>query len=153
MLMILSVWFRKVAVGVMIFGVVVGAFVYFLNEREDERSLARIQLSELEFENVTLTPGYSRYKLSGRIKNNSPEFSVKRVDLLVTVQDCTDEPDAGEPDVRECVTIGESYEEVDLDIPPGQARDFEKSLYFPGGGLKLLGEVEWNYTVSQIRGE
>lgn len=97
---------------------------------------------------MALKPSYSGYKLSGRIKNNSQEFTLKQVNLLITMRDCI-----GTPDSQDCVTIGESHENMDLNIPPGQARDFEKSLYFPGGNLKLLGKLEWNYSVSGIKGE
>lgn len=147
-LLVISAWFRKVAVGMIIIIGIVGGLVYFLNEREEERALSRIPLAELDFENVALEPNYSGYKLAGRIKNNSQEFTLKQVDLLITVQDCT-----GAPDSQDCVTIGESHENMDLNIPPGQARDFEKYLYFSGGDLKLLGKLEWNYVVSGIKGE
>jgi hypothetical protein len=141
-------WFRKVAVGIIAFAAVVGSLVYFLNEREEDRSLSRISLEELAFENVTLKPSHSGYKLSGRIKNDSQAFTLKQIDLLITMKDCK-----GESDSQECVTIGESNENMYLNIPPGQARDFEKPLYFPGGELKFLGKLEWNYSVSQIKGE
>ncbi|MBC6961814.1 MAG: hypothetical protein DWB48_03500 [Nitrosomonas sp.] len=147
-LLIVSAWFRKVAVSVIIVTGVVGSLIYVLNEREEERALSRIPLAELDFENVALKPSYSGYKLSGRIKNNSQEFTLKQVNLLITMRDCI-----GTPDSQDCVTIGESHENMDLNIPPGQARDFEKSLYFPGGNLKLLGKLEWNYSVSGIKGE
>lgn len=147
-LLIVSAWFRKVAVSVIIVTGVVGSLIYVLNEREEERALSRISLAELDFENVALKPSYSGYKLSGRIKNNSQEFTLKQVNLLITMRDCI-----GTPDSQDCVTIGESHENMDLNIPPGQARDFEKSLYFPGGNLKLLGKLEWNYSVSGIKGE
>ncbi|WP_350283762.1 hypothetical protein [Nitrosomonas sp.] len=147
-LLVISAWFRKVAVSVIIVTGIVGSLVYFLNEREEERALSRIPLAELDFENVTLKPNYSGYKLSGRIKNNSQEFTLKQVNLLIIMQDCT-----GAPDSQDCVTVGESHENMDLNIPPGQARDFEKSLYFPGSGPKLLGKLEWSYSVSEIKGE
>ncbi|MXS85515.1 hypothetical protein ABO04_06240 [Nitrosomonas sp. HPC101] len=147
-LLIISVWFRKVAIGVIILAVLVGSLIYFLSEREEERALSRIPFAELDFENVTLKPNYSGYSLSGRIKNNSQEFTLKQVKLLITLQDCT-----GAPDARKCVTVGESHESVNLNIPSNQARDFEKVLYFPGGNLKFLGELEWSYSVSGIKGE
>jgi len=78
-LLIVSAWFRKVAVSVIIVTGVVGSLIYVLNEREEERALSRISLAELDFENVALKPSYSGYKLSGRIKNNSQEFTLKQV--------------------------------------------------------------------------
>lgn len=147
-LLMVSAWFRKVAVGAIIVAAVVGSLVYFLNEREEERSFSRISLSDLDFKNIALKPEHSGYRLSGRIKNNSGEFTLKQVDLVITMQDCTDAANS-----VDCVTIGESRENMDLNIPPGQARDFEKLLYFSGGNPRILGRLEWNYSVSRIKGE
>lgn len=67
-LLIVSAWFRKVAVSVIIVTGGGRSLIYVLNEREEERALSRISLAELDFENVALKPSYSGYKLSGRIK-------------------------------------------------------------------------------------
>jgi hypothetical protein len=62
------------------------------------------------------------------------------------MQDCT-----GDTPARNCVTIEEKNESVYLTIPPGQARDFQESIYL--GTLKPKGRLEWNYSVLQTRGE
>ncbi len=140
--------FRKFAGGLVVLAVVVGGFFYLQNEREESRSLSRIKNHELVFENVTLNPDYSGYKIEGRIKNNSAKYTLKAVTLIVAMQDCT-----GEPRSQNCITIGESNETMYLAVPPGQARDFDESVYFSGGNLNPKGNLEWYYSVSQIKGE
>ena len=57
--------FRKFVLGLVALAAAVGGVVYLINEREESRSLSRIPVSELIFENVMLTPDYSGYKMSG----------------------------------------------------------------------------------------
>ena len=140
--------FRKFAGGLFALTAVVGGFFYLQHEREESRSLSRIKSSELTFENVALTPDYSGYKLAGRVKNSSAKFTLKQVTFMVTMQDCT-----GESRSQDCITIGESNETVYVTVPPGQARDFDESVYFSGGVLKPKGHLQWNYSVSQTKGE
>ena len=147
-LLVVSVGFRKFVVGLVALGAAVGGVVYLNNEREESRSLSRIPVLQLIFENVLLRPDYSGYKISGRIKNTSAQFTLKEVIYIVTMQDCT-----GESPSNNCVTIGESTESVYPNVPPGQARDFEDSVYFTGGTLKPKARLVWHYVVSQTKGE
>ena len=147
-LLIVFPGFRAFAGGLIALAALVGGFFYLKNEQEEGRSLSRIKNSELVFENVTLKPDYSGYKIEGRIKNNSPKYILKQVKFIVTMQDCS-----GEASSKYCVTIGESNESVYVTIPSRQARDFSDSMYFSSGRLNPKGNLEWNYSVSQIKGE
>jgi hypothetical protein len=147
-LLVVSPGFRKFAGGLIALAALVGGFLYFKNEQEESRSLSRIKNSELVFENVTLKPDYSRYKILGRIKNNSPKYTLKQVTFTISMQDCS-----GDERSPNCITIGESNETAYLNIPPGQARDFEEFVYFSGGGLKPKGRLEWDYSVLKVKGE
>jgi hypothetical protein len=46
-----------------------------------------------------------------------------------------------------CVAIGESTEDVYLNIPPSQARDFVQPIYFTGA-FAPKGQLVWGYSVS-----
>lgn len=143
-LLVVSAGFRKLALGLVVIAVVGGVIAYLYGQAEEKQSLTRIPVSQLVFENVRLNPDYSSYKLSGRIKNNSAQFTLTKLVFAITMQDCT-----GDVSARNCVTIGETNESVYLTVPPGQARDFQDSVYFSGGALKPKGRLEWNYSVSQ----
>jgi hypothetical protein len=145
-LLVISPGFRRLAGGLIALALMIGGIFYLKNEQEERQSLTRIKVSELDFESVTLSPNYSSYKLAGRIKNNSPKHTLKQVTFVVTMQDCAAQS-------QNCVTIGENKETTFLTIPPGQARDFQESVYFSGSRLNPKGHMEWQYTVSQIRGE
>lgn len=147
-LLVVSAGFRKLALGLVVIAVVGGVIAYFYGQAEERQSLTRIPASQLVLENVRLNPDYSSYKLSGRIKNNSAQFTLTRIVFAITMQDCT-----GDAPARNCVTIGETNESVYLTIPPGQARDFQDSVYFSGGALKPKGRLDWNYSISQTRGK
>ena len=82
-----------------------------------------------------------------RITNNSAKFSIRQIDLAVTVRDCPREAAA-----EQCVTIGQSNEILNLDIPPGEARDFAESVRFRSN-VKLKGRLDWSYSISRIRAE
>lgn len=146
-LLVASAGFRKFALGLIVLGATAGGVIYLQNESEESRSRSRIPLSELVFENVTLKPDYSSYKMSGRVKNNSAKFTLTQVGFVVTMQDCT-----GESPSSNCITIGQSSEDAYFNIPPGQARDFEESVYV-SGTLKPQGRLEWHYSVAHTRGE
>ena len=139
---------RKSALGLAAVALAIGGLLYMHYREEEHRALTRIPKSELVLENVTLRPYVGSYRIAGRITNNSPKFSVKQLDIVVTVRDCPLDA-AG----QQCVTIGESSEILNLDIPPGEARDFAESVRFSRSNLKLKGRLDWNYSISRIRAE
>ena len=137
--------YRRVALGLLAVAVAGGGSLYLYNRAEGQRSLTYIPIPELVFENVTLKPYVGSYKLAGRVRNNSPQYSVRQIDFLVTVKDCIGT--AG------CVIAGESREALLINIRPGETRDFEESVRFSGSNIKLKGRMEWSYSVLQIRAE
>ena len=145
-LAVFSAGYRKTAFGLVAIALAGGGLLYMHNKDEEHRALTRIPKAKLVLEDVTLKPYVGGYKMAGRIRNNSAQFSVREIDFVVTVQDC---PRAAA--AQQCVTIGESSQILNLDIPPGEARDFEESVRFSGSKLKLKGRLEWNYSISRIR--
>jgi hypothetical protein len=143
-----AVGYRKVAASLLAIALAIAVLLYMQHREEEHLALTRIPSSELVFESVTLKPYVGSYKIAGRIKNNSAKFSVRQIDLVVTVKDCTQ--GAAEP---QCVIIGESNEILNLNIPPGEARDLEEAVRFYGSNPKLKGRMEWSYAVSRIRAE
>jgi hypothetical protein len=139
---------RKTALGLAAVALAIGGLLYLHYRGEERQALTRIPKSELVLENVTLRPYISSYRIAGRITNNSPKFSLKQIDIVVTARDCP-----GDAAAQQCVAIGESSEILNLDVPPGETRDFAESVRFAGSNLKLKGRLDWSYSVSQIRAE
>ena len=142
-----AVGYRKTAAGLLAVALAIAAWLYVQHRDAEHLALTRIPISELPFENVTLYPYVGSYKIAGRIKNNSAKFTVRQIDLAVTVKDCP-----GGSAEQQCITVGESNEILNLNIPPGEARDFEEAVRFYGSP-KIKGRMEWSYAVSRIRAE
>jgi hypothetical protein len=123
---------------------VVGVAFYLNDRHEEEQSLTRISASELSFENLLLKQDYNSYKIVGRIINHSQRFEASDISIVVTVQDC--KPDVSPPS---CLVIGESKESLFLNIPPGQARDFEHYVFFDTP-VKPQGQLSWDYRIESI---
>lgn len=147
-LLVASAGFRKLALGLVAMGVAVAAVIFVYSEREDSRSLSRIPIAEVVFENAVVKLDKSSYKISGRVKNNSPKFTLTQLDFIVTLQDC-----AGASTSQNCITIGESNQSLYITIPPGQARDFDEFVNPSGGALNPKGRLRWQFSISQTKGE
>lgn len=134
-LLVASAGFRKFALGLLGILVIAGFGFYIHDEREERLSLSRISLSELKFEDLSLNPDYSAYKLTGRLTNYSPKYSLNSVKISIKMNDCN----ASEP--RSCVVIGESSTYIFENIPPGQARELDEHVSFGGSPLSARGDL------------
>ena len=146
LLLIYSGRFRKVAVAlaaVLAVSVVV-IYLYMQDSKIQTRSL--IAESDLDFQDITLQPDYTGYKITGRIKNNSRQYTMTAVGLNISFDDC-DTNTSNE----NCVTIGESKDRVSLLIPAGQLREISEHVY--PGSTHPKGRLVWHYSVSYIEGK
>jgi hypothetical protein len=126
---------------------VVLAATYLTSSREEAAAKTRIAVSELEFVDVRLQKqsyGMLTYNLVGRVKNHSPRYSASDFTLLVTFEDCVDD--------TTCDVVWQGQESpLVIDVPPGQARDFE--LYGVGDSdVRLRGKFQWYYRVVAVSG-
>lgn len=119
-----------------------------LNEYKDRRSLREATeqnsrlMSQVQFENVSLSnvSGWSR--ISGRIQNVST-YMLTGADLTVTVLDCVQ---------GVCQTVGQNSLILnDLSVPAQQARSFERYIIFRGLPPPR-GKYQWHYSVEKVRG-
>lgn len=145
-LLVASAGFRKFALAIVVLAAIGGGLLYRHEQQQEELATTRIPASQVTISAARIYQQYGTYRLSGRITNNSQEFTLSNVEISVTVRDCV--PNSTP---RSCVTIGDASRTLYNNIPPGQARDFDASLYFPGSGLAPKGELEWQYTISQTR--
>ncbi len=146
-LFVCSALFRQFTAGLIVLAGFAGV-AYLLHQHEQTLSRSRIPASQIALENVTLTPEFSMYQISGRIKNQSTTYTLKQVTIDVTMQECT-----GKAPSRECVTIGKTKKEIYLDLPPCQAVAFNDSVYFSDRATPPTGRHQWACTISQSEAE
>ena len=128
---------------------VIGAIILFVMDRRQkaERELAktRIRSQEVELVDLVLRPGYSgsSFTLVGRVRNRSGRYTLNEMRLKFTMKDC------GEAD--NCEVVGQTEDAMYVNVPPGQARDLNESVYFTGLGSPR-GKHQWDYQVVEIIG-
>lgn len=138
--------FRKVLAGFLLFVLCAGAFFYLLGRHQEQDSLTRIASTDVSLEDLAFTPSENLYRLTGRLVNHSTQHTLRELGLLVTVNDCSRETQA-------CITIGEARENLYLRIPPKQARDFKEAIHFPDGTPRPKGDMQWSYSIVEIKAE
>ncbi len=126
---------------------VVGGFALYLNgQHKEELAKKRISPDEIQLDDLRLAPSYSpeSFRIVGRIKNKSQKYSLDSLRLKITMRDCVK--------LGDCKIVGESVAWSFADVPPGQSRDFDESVYF-SNLAKPKGKYEWDYSIIEIKGE
>lgn len=145
-LLVVSAGFRKAALALVVVCAIGGGIYYLFDRRQVELSKSRVSPDQVEISDGHIGLQYGSYHFTGRITNKSSQFAITELHISVTVNDCA-EPHAK----QKCATIGDTVETIYIHIPPGQARDFDESLYFPGGQFSPKGELDWQYKISGTR--
>jgi hypothetical protein len=158
LLLIYSSGFRKAALGLVVVGAIgIGIIVWYTQESKNARLQAeleavkaareRIPILELEFNDMVLKTEYGSYKIIGRIKNNSHQYTLTGVGVDLSFEDCE-----GESLKPTCVTIGEDKGHYyEMNIPPGQVREISGHVY--PGGTRPKGKLVWHYSISYTQGK
>lgn len=143
-LLVVSAGFRQFAL-VLILICVIGGFAFYQYEQQEEkRSKTRIPISEIEIEGLTLKPSYSSYDLTGRIKNNSNQYTLSGLQMNLTFRDCEIENE------NNCIIVAEEDEYIYTNIPPKQARDFTEGIYLYSD-MKIKGKMVWSYDIAYTK--
>jgi hypothetical protein len=138
--------FRKFG-AVIVLVAVFGLFsIWFYQKYGEEQSRKRISPSELIFEDVSLNPSYIGYDLAGRIINNSKKYTLKGIQVKLTLRDCAKDNESN------CVVIAEHNEYIQLSIPPEQKRDFKDGFYL-NPEPKVRGKLNWDYKIEYLNAE
>ena len=124
-----------------------GLFYYALTApATPEEELNRITSDEIMLEGVDLALDPRVSKLSGRVVNNSDNYTLTGISFDVKLYDCA----SADTPLTACFTIGEDTKEARLSAPPGQLRAFEAALIFPNLP-KVEGVLRWDYRVEALR--
>jgi hypothetical protein len=137
---------RKVMVRLLGIGVVVTVLLYAYIDterrtRERQELAARqrrphsVELSDLQVEMKQFG------KLTGRVKNHDQRSTLTRIELLVRIRDC---------EYGECEIVGETREDIAVEIPPGQVRDIAATTYFRDLGPPPRFGRQWSCFIESV---
>jgi len=113
---------------------------------ETELEINRISTEQVSLSELKFNLGVRTSELSGRVINNSDDYTLTGLSLVVRLFDC---PGADSP-LDECFVIGEDDGLARATVPPGQLRDFKATLLF--NGLPVIeGVMRWDYQVIGTR--
>ncbi|MGI9311658.1 MAG: hypothetical protein ACR2P7_09060 [bacterium] len=144
-LLFLSGRHPKAALGILAALVLAGAAVVFTT-RDDAR-LARQSLppGDIKIENAVMARAYGdSYQFNARLANASETTALKETVISITMLDCPPD-DAG----GDCAVIGQAHERLNVRIPPGQARDVSRNIFFRGATPH--GTLRWRYRITETR--
>jgi hypothetical protein len=149
LLLVFSSGFRKLAaIAAALIAAVVAIFIS-VHEQSQREARALIPPSEVELQDIKLHSDGGSYKLLGRIRNNSPSYTLTGLSLKIILHDCDS---VVQPSSPNCVTIGQSEEHPLFEsIPPGQVRELDDYI-FPGT-TKPRGKLVWEYSVAYTEGK
>ncbi len=140
----LSRYFPKTAFSIL--GVlVIGAVAMILTTTETAQfNRGKIANEDILIENPVLTPTYAEgYRFNARLFNSNQNHSLQELAISITMLDCVnDEPES-------CRVIGQDDERINVQIPPGQARDISRTLSFDSAAA--TGILKWEFKVTSTR--
>ena len=146
-LLVVSPGFRVAAVAIVALGLLAGAIFYAYHSVQTALATRRVPVTDVRFEEMLLGNPESGARLTGRVRNNNSDHVINNVELLITVQDCltADPPDT-------CDTVGETTTTIFVDVPPGQVRDIERTVYFRPAPT-IRGVFNWYYSLQSVTAE
>ncbi len=113
---------------------------------EPELEINRIPVGQVDLSEVAFDLGVRTSELSGRVVNNSADYTLTGLTLVVRLFDC---PGVDSP-LDTCFVIGEDDGLARATVPPGQLRDFKATLLF-NGLPDIEGVMRWDYQVTGTR--
>jgi len=99
-----------------------------------------IQSSQLILNDVKFGQSYGLWQVNGTVQNNA-QYPLSQFWLHVTVQHCAAAPF--------CMTIGEDDVGIDVKVPPGQLRSFDRNVYL--ANLPTAQRMTWAYRSTASR--
>ena len=147
-LLYMSTHYPKTAFSVL--GVLgIAAAVIVFSTREDAlRGRQKLPVADIKIENAVIAPAYGgSYQFNARLVNAHPSILLKEFVISITMLDCPAADDSGGD--NGCTVIGQTDERVNAKIPPEQARDISRNLFF--SGADPAGTIRWQYKITETR--
>ncbi len=135
---------RAILIGVLV--VVAGLVGWLLYDEYDEEQQSKtlISVSEVELRDMGVITRTGIKYIQGSVKNLSPSNALKNFTLRVRAHDCP-----GEKLEDACEIVGESTEDVKIEVPAGQVRAIERTVRFTN--LPAARTLVWSYDVLDVR--
>jgi len=112
---------------------------------ETARREVRITAEELTLSQTEFVEDRRFIRLTGRAANSSERYTLRDFHVTAELHDCTLETS----DEAECTVIAEKDAIVRVEVPPGQARNFDAVLGF-ADQPESAGVPRWTFEVTQI---
>ena len=143
-LLYISTRYPKTAFGILgVLGITTAVIIF--STRDDAlRGRQKLPVADIKIENPVIAPAYGdSYQFNARLVNANPSVLLKEFVISITMLDCPGDSDDG------CAVIGQADERINAKIPPGQARDISRNLFF--SGADPAGIVRWQYKITETR--
>jgi hypothetical protein len=149
LILVVAVWFPRfrLAMGLTLVALLISmSVIIWQDTQERDLEWQRVALSEVKLSHMEVRPGLNSrsFVVNGRLQNDSPEFTLMSATLQVTLEDCHGIKGL------ECELIGQGQTDLLLEVPMGQARDFQTTVPF-ATVPKLQGEANWHYEILRVR--
>lgn len=133
---------HSVMIALVLLIAVIIAAVWYIRFGEDQAA-DLITASDLELRDLQMTREYrSSYRMEARLVNHSGQHTLTSVTITITASDCGEQG-------GECVVVGEVARTINVEIPPGQARDVLEQYVFRR--FEVRGTLKWSHAISEIK--
>ncbi len=147
-LLYMSTRYPKAAFGILGVLGLAAAVIVFSTQDDAVRIRGRLPVDDIQIENAVMTPAYGgSYQFNARLVNAHASILLKELVVSITMLDCRAKGDDLPDDT--CTVIGQTDERFDAKIPPGQARDISRNLFF--SAANPTGAVRWQYQITATR--
>ena len=151
-LLYMSTHYPKTAFGILGALGLGAAVIVFSTQDNALRGRSRLPVGDIQIENAVMLPAYGgSYQFNARLLNAHASILLKESVVSITMLDCRGQDDDAPDDMPDdgCAVIGQTDERFDTKIPPGQARDISRNLFF--SAAKPSGTVRWQYQITETR--
>jgi len=135
---------RGILIGVLVVIAGLVGWLLYLEYDEEQKSKTLITTAQVELRDMGVITRTGIKYITGSVKNLSPSHALKTFTLRVRAHDCP-----GEKIEDACEIVGESSEEVKIEVPAGQVRAVERTVRFTN--LPPARTLVWSYEVMDVR--
>ncbi len=121
-------------------------FIIWYAEYYEEKGSGLVDVGEVALENFSVRKTYGdSYEMSARVRNMSTEYMLTAVGMELNASDCKTDTEG-----ESCIIVGQQEQEIQVDVPPQQARDIVQQFNFPA--MRPVGSLRWSHVLLYTRG-